>query len=73
LKDNSLLINERLVATDRPRDGEADNSRLFRSSDSRRELAFSGAYFTYEQDSLWDGMRELRGDLRADGSSSSGR
>jgi len=70
-KDRSLLINERLVATDRPKDGETDNSRLFRSSDSKRELEFSGAYFVYEQDSLWQGMRELQGDLRPGGSSPS--
>lgn len=61
----NLVINERLVVTDRQAGGESDNSRLFRSSDSKRELAFSGAYFIYEQESLWDGMRELRGDLRS--------
>lgn len=65
LAEASLQIQEQLVATDRPSGGEEGSSRLFRSSDAKRELAFTGAYFLYQKESLWDGMRELRGDVHA--------
>lgn len=62
--DEGLLINEQLVATDRPPNGDAGNARSFRNSDARRTLEFSGAYFVYDRESLWTGMREVRGDLQ---------
>ncbi len=67
---NGLLVNEQLVATDRPPDGSEDNARLFRKSDARRLLEFTGAYFVYEQESLWLTMREVRGDLQTNKSQS---
>ncbi|MEM7434994.1 MAG: hypothetical protein AAF436_07565 [Myxococcota bacterium] len=64
VQDDGVVVNEQLVAMDRPPDGNPDNAREFRRSDAIRELKFSGAYFTYERESLWDGMREVRGDLQ---------
>ena len=60
---DTLVVQEALVATDRPRDGSEDSSRLFRSADLTRELGFNGSYFVYDRESLWEGMREVRGDL----------
>lgn len=62
--NDGLVVNEQLVALDRLANGDEDNSRLFRSSDATRDLNFSGAYFVYQKESLWDGMREVRGDVR---------
>ena len=62
--NDGLVINERLVAMDRPPNGDEDNSRLFRSSDAMRDLLFTGAFFVYQRVSLWDGMREVRGGLQ---------
>lgn len=62
--DDGLVVNEQLVAMDRPPDGNEDTARLFRKSDVRRVLEFTGAYFIYAQESLWTGMREVRGDLQ---------
>jgi hypothetical protein len=73
LTNDSLVVNEQLVAMDRPPSGDETNSRLFRSSDARRDLEFTGAYFVYQQQSLWDGMRELRGDVRPGASKGTGR
>lgn len=70
ITDEGLLVNEQLTANDLPPDGNEDNPRLFRKSDARRELEFTGAYFIYRQDSLWTGMREVRGDLQTDKSRS---
>ena len=58
--------NEQLVANDLPPDGNDANPRLFRNSDARRLLEFTGAYFVYTRESLWAGMREVRGDLQTD-------
>jgi hypothetical protein len=68
--DDGLVINEQLVAMDRPTDGNEDTARLFRKSDVRRVLEFTGAYFIYTQESLWTGMREVRGDLQINKSQS---
>jgi hypothetical protein len=64
IDDEGLLVNEQLTAFDLPPDGNEDNPRLFRNSDARRRLDFTGAYFTYDRESLWSGMREVRGDLQ---------
>jgi len=64
ITDDGLLVNEQLAANDLPPDGNANNPRLFRKSDSMRVLEFTGAYFIYSQESLWTGMREVRGDLQ---------
>ncbi|MEM7137473.1 MAG: hypothetical protein AAF500_12875 [Myxococcota bacterium] len=64
VQDEGIVVNEQLVAMDRPPDGNPENAREFRRSDAIRELKFNGAYFTYERESLWDGMREVRGDLQ---------
>lgn len=64
ITDDGLLVNEQLAATDLPPDGNDNNPRLFRKSDARRLLEFTGAYFVYKRDSLWSGMREVRGDLQ---------
>jgi hypothetical protein len=64
ITDDGLLVNEQLAANDLPPDGNTDNPRLFRKSDARRLLEFTGAYFIYTQESLWTGMREVRGDLQ---------
>jgi len=66
ITEDGLLVNEQLAANDLPPDGNDANPRLFRKSDSRRLLEFTGAYFIYTQDSLWAGMREVRGDLQTD-------
>jgi hypothetical protein len=71
--DDGLVINEQLVAMDRPPDGDEDTARLFRKSDARRVLEFTGAYFIYTQESLWTGMREVRGDLQINKSQSIAR
>ena len=60
---NTLVVQEALVASDRPRDGDEDSSRLFRSADLTRRFGFSGSYFVYDRESLWEGMREVHGDL----------
>ena len=60
---DTLVVQEALVATDRRRDGNEDSSRLFRSADLTREFGFSGSYFVYNRESLWEGMREVHGDL----------
>jgi len=70
ITDEGLLVNEQLAANDLPPDGNEDNPRLFRKSDARRELEFTGAYFVYTKDSLWAGMREVRGDLQTEKSQS---
>ena len=70
ITDDGLLVNEQLAANDLPPDGNDDNPRLFRKSDARRLLEFTGAYFIYRQDSLWRGMREVRGDLQTNKSQS---
>lgn len=62
--EDGLLVNEQLAATDRPPNGDEGNARSFRNSDARRMLEFSGAYFVYDRESLWTGMREVRGDLQ---------
>lgn len=64
IDDDGLLVNEQLTALDLPPDGNDDNPRLFRNSDARRYLEFTGAYFVYDRESLWAGMREVRGDLQ---------
>lgn len=66
ITDNGLMVDEQLVANDLPPDGNADNPRLFRKSDSRRALDFTGAYFVYTEESLWTGMREVGGNLQTD-------
>ena len=71
--DDGLVINEQLVAMDRPPDGNEDTARLFRKSDARRVLEFTGAYFIYTRESLWTGMREVRGDLQINESQSIAR
>jgi hypothetical protein len=64
ITDDGLLVNEQLAANDLPPDGNDANPRLFRKSDATRVLEFSGAYFSYTRESLWTGMREVRGDLQ---------
>lgn len=64
ITDEGLLVNEQLTANDLPPDGNDANPRLFRNSDARRLLEFTGAYFVYTRESLWAGMREVRGDLQ---------
>ena len=73
LTNDGLTVNEQLAATDRPPGGDETNSRLFRSSDATRDLEFTGAYFVYQRESLWDGMREIRGDVRAGASQGADR
>ena len=64
ITDDGLLVNEQLAANDLPPDGNDANPRLFRKSDAKRVLEFTGAYFIYTRESLWTGMREVRGDLQ---------
>jgi hypothetical protein len=68
--DDGLLVNEQLAANDLPPNGNAENARLFRKSDAKRILEFTGAYFIYTRESLWTGMREVRGDLQPNKSQS---
>jgi hypothetical protein len=71
--DDGLVIHEQLVAMDRPPDGNEDTARLFRKSDARRVLEFTGTHFIYTRESLWTGMREVRGDLQINKSQSIAR
>jgi hypothetical protein len=61
--DNELLVTEQLVTTDRAANSSEENARVFRKSDGRRTLQFTGAYFVSDRESLWSGMREARGTL----------
>jgi len=64
IRDNGLLVNEQLVATDLTSAAKTDGARVFRRSDATRMFEFTGAYFVYDRESLWEGMRQIRGDLQ---------
>jgi hypothetical protein len=64
IRDSGLLVSEQLVATDMTSAANADGARVFRRSDATRMLEFTGAYFVYDRESLWEGMRQIRGDLQ---------
>jgi len=64
VRDDEVLVSEQLVAIDMTSAADADGARVFRTSDANRTLEFTGAYFVYDREPLWEGMRQIRGDLR---------
>lgn len=58
-----LNAREQLIANDRPPGGDESQQRLFRRSEAKRNLGFTGAYFIYDEPSLWTSMRVTRGEL----------
>ena len=63
VSDGGLEVQEQLVVTDFPKGGDEGQGRLFRRSQGRRKLEFTGAYFISSEPSLWSKTRPTRGEL----------
>lgn len=63
LTPEGFLMREQLVITDFPPGKDESQGRIFRRSQGRRTLHFTGAFFIQSEPSLWDKTRPSVGEL----------